>query len=106
MDRRGLSREMVFDICVKQCGARCCKSGKVFMNTEDMQRLKRLNPALRMSIAGKGGDGGTRWCMVAEPCIFLGADNRCTIYAERPFACRRYPLDGRWDHFCRLCEVI
>lgn len=26
----------------------------------------------------------------AEPCIYLGTDNRCQIYAARPAACRRY----------------
>jgi Fe-S-cluster containining protein len=29
--------------------------------------------------------------MKAAPCPFLGADDRCTIYAVRPETCRQFP---------------
>ena len=28
---------------------------------------------------------------IAKPCPFLGADNFCSIYEERPSDCRRFP---------------
>jgi Fe-S-cluster containining protein len=30
----------------------------------------------------------TRWFLRGLPCVFLGADNGCTIYARRPTICR------------------
>lgn len=39
-------------------------------------RLKSRPP-----VPGEGGDA----------CIFLGEDNRCTIYEARPLQCRTYP---------------
>lgn len=35
----------------------------------------------------------------AGHCVFLGADERCTIYAARPEGCRLYPLV--WDRDVR-----
>ena len=29
------------------------------------------------------------------PCVFLGADNFCSIYEARPNACREYPHTNR-----------
>jgi Fe-S-cluster containining protein len=29
-------------------------------------------------------------------CVYLGADDRCTIYSARPLGCRIYPFDPSW----------
>ena len=31
-----------------------------------------------------------------EPCMFLGKDNACSIYDQRPLVCRMYPL--KWQN--------
>jgi Fe-S-cluster containining protein len=31
----------------------------------------------------------------SAPCPFLGADNACLVYEERPKACREYPHTNR-----------
>ena len=30
-----------------------------------------------------------------SPCFFLGEDNKCSIYEDRPLACREYPHTDR-----------
>ncbi|OLS19576.1 MAG: hypothetical protein HeimC3_45260 [Candidatus Heimdallarchaeota archaeon LC_3] len=32
-----------------------------------------------------------------DPCMFLGKDNKCSIYLERPVMCRMYPLLWKRD---------
>ncbi|WP_332911960.1 YkgJ family cysteine cluster protein [Algoriphagus boritolerans] len=34
-------------------------------------------------------------CLIFLPCPFLGADNKCLVYEDRPKACREYPHTNR-----------
>ncbi len=85
--------------CAAGCGA-CCrsfpkqitddeadllsslvKSGEAAIDREELTRqveaLNSNDPVLRKSAEG-------------APCIFLGADNKCGVYADRPGVCRKY----------------
>jgi Fe-S-cluster containining protein len=75
-----------------QCGA-CCKNYSPRFKTPDIKRISRL---LRMKesvfiatylVLDKEGDYVAR----TAPCPFLGADNYCSIYADRPSDCHRFP---------------
>ena len=77
--------------------ANCCKTTSPIFYQTDIERAAK---ALRM----KAGDFITRYLRVDEdkdyvlqtaPCPFLGADNYCAIYADRPRACREYPHTNR-----------
>ena len=79
-----------------QC-ANCCKTTSPIFYQNDIERAAK---ALRM----KPGDFVTRYLRVDEdndhvlrstPCPFLGADNYCSIYDDRPKACREYPHTDR-----------
>lgn len=35
-------------------------------------------------------------------CIFLGADQRCTVYSARPLGCRVFPFDTKFDRAGKL----
>ena len=75
-----------------QC-ANCCKNYSPRFKTPDVKRISRhLN--LRESdfiekylVVDEDGDFVAR----TKPCPFLGTDNFCTIYDERPSDCRRFP---------------
>lgn len=101
------------------CPAHCCKSYTITVTAFDVLRLKRsgrdprdfavLHQARLLSY-----DPDTTLEMEDEswvyllgfrshPCVFLGKDNLCTVHAQAPMSCRRYPyqLDGKLNtRFC------
>ncbi len=79
-----------------QC-ANCCKTTGPLFTTTDIDRLAKH---FRM----KAGDFMDRYLRKDEdgdfvlqttPCPFLGADNYCSVYENRPKACREYPHTDR-----------
>ncbi|MBC8033554.1 MAG: YkgJ family cysteine cluster protein [Chitinophagaceae bacterium] len=73
--------------------ANCCKNYSPRFKTPDIKRISRY---LKM----KEGDFIDTYLRLDEegdyvaklrPCPFLGADNYCTIYEERPSDCHRFP---------------
>jgi Fe-S-cluster containining protein len=85
--------EEAFDkIDCLQC-ARCCKGYSPRFKTPDIKRISRLL-GLKESIfierylrVDEDGDYVTH----TQPCPFLGSDNLCGIYEDRPSDCRRFP---------------
>lgn len=77
--------------------ANCCKTtGPLFLPSD----IKRISKRLKM----KPADFEVTYLRVDEdndrvlqqvPCPFLGADNYCTIYEDRPKACREFPHTDR-----------
>ena len=75
-----------------QC-ANCCKSYSPRFKTPDIKRIAKY---LKM----KEGDFINTYLFIdsegdyvlkSKPCPFLGTDNYCTIYEERPSDCHRFP---------------
>lgn len=79
-----------------QC-ANCCKTTSPLFRDVD---IKRISKRLRMP-AGKFIDQYLRidedndYVLQSSPCTFLGSDNMCSIYEDRPLACREYPHTDR-----------
>ena len=75
-----------------QC-AGCCKGIPAMVNSSDVERIaSKLDLSEDQFYAQylqKDEDGD--WVFKQTPCIFLLDDNRCSIYAFRPKACRTYP---------------
>ncbi len=75
-----------------QC-ANCCKNYSPRFKTPDVKRISR-HLKMRESefiekylLVDEDGD----FVVNSLPCPFLGTDNYCTIYDERPSDCRRFP---------------
>jgi len=75
-----------------QC-ANCCKNYSPRFKTPDIKRISRH---LKMKegdfietylVLDAEGD----YVVKSKPCPFLGADNYCSIYEERPSDCHRFP---------------
>jgi uncharacterized protein len=73
--------------------ANCCKTTGPLFTQKDIERLSshfRVRPAefiaryLRV-------DEDNDYVLQSVPCPFLGADNYCSVYEQRPNACREYP---------------
>jgi len=73
--------------------AQCCKNFSPRFKQPDIKRIAKV---LKM----KEGDFTQQYLRLDEendyvvkqsPCPFLGVDNYCSIYEDRPSDCRRYP---------------
>lgn len=89
--------EQVFDETDCLTCANCCKTTSPIFYPTDIERVAR---ALRM----KPGDFIARYLRVDEdndyvlqssPCPFLTDTNHCSVYEQRPKACREYPHTDR-----------
>lgn len=77
--------------------ANCCKTTSPIFYETDIERLAK---ALRI----KPGDFVEKYLRIddekdyvlkSSPCTFLGSDNYCSVYDNRPKACREYPHTNR-----------
>ena len=75
-----------------QCGA-CCKNYSPRFKTPDIKRISKLlkmkesifiESYLRLDSEGD-------YVAKSSPCPFLGEDNYCGIYEDRPSDCHRFP---------------
>jgi Fe-S-cluster containining protein len=91
------THEKVFEELDCLTCANCCKTTSPIFYQNDIERVGK---ALRM----KPGDFIDAYLRVDEeddyvlksaPCPFLGADNHCSVYNDRPKACREYPHTDR-----------
>ena len=77
--------------CLK-CG-NCCKNYSPRFKTTDIKRiskhLKLKEGAFIETYLNLDADGD--YVAKTAPCPFLGSDNYCSIYEERPGDCARYP---------------
>ena len=77
--------------------ANCCKTtSPIFIQTD----IDRLAKTFRMKSSQfideylhRDEDGD--YVLNSAPCPFLGADNKCLVYEDRPKACREYPHTDR-----------
>ncbi len=77
--------------------ANCCKTTSPIFYQKDIERLARglrIKPSefiekyLRL-------DDDQDFVLQTAPCPFLGKDNYCGVYEDRPAACREYPHTNR-----------
>ncbi len=77
--------------------ANCCKTtGPLFTNA-DIERIAkyfRLKPQ-RFIDTYLQLDEENDYVLQEVPCVFLGADNYCSIYDVRPKACKEFPHTDR-----------
>ena len=74
------------------CG-NCCKSLQIVVDERDLSRLaKKLGISageVRKKYVARAEDSTLHF--KTSPCPFLGEDNACGVYEDRPQACRDFP---------------
>jgi len=77
--------------------ANCCSTTSPIFRDADIRRIAKhlkmkeanfVDQYLRM-------DEEQDYVLKQAPCLFLGQDNKCSIYEHRPLACREYPHTNR-----------
>ena len=73
--------------------ARCCKHYSPRFKMPDIKRISKTLQLKETAFIEKyvRYDEDGDYVAVSAPCPFLGNDNRCSIYEDRPSDCRRFP---------------
>ena len=73
--------------------ANCCKNYSPRFKTPDIKRISKLlglREGVFIETYLKEDEDGD-FVLQKTPCPFLGSDNFCSIYEDRPSDCRRFP---------------
>ena len=89
-------------ICSEMCGAKCCRTTNIALRAVEVETLNRLAQEKDMGVALRRDANGAYLRsedQQGKQCPFLeDPTSRCSIYEERPNACRSFPdgpeLDG------------
>lgn len=73
--------------------ANCCKSMTPVFTKQDIKRLSNVLKTKPRKFIEKylDIDEEDDYVLKSTPCPFLGKNNYCTVYADRPKACREFP---------------
>lgn len=77
--------------------ANCCKTTSPIFTNRDIERLAkhfRVRPADFVDHYLRT-DEDADYVLKQSPCVFLNPDNTCSVYEDRPQACREYPHTDR-----------
>jgi Fe-S-cluster containining protein len=88
--------EVFEEINCLEC-ANCCKTTSPIFYQNDIERLAkamRIRPGEFID-QYLTVDDDNDYVLTTAPCPFLGADNYCSVYEDRPKACREYPHTHR-----------
>ena len=100
-----LDKETFEKINCTQC-ANCCKTTSPIFYQKDIERLSkhfRIKPSRFIEnylIIDEEKD----YVLKSAPCPFLGDDNHCSVYDDRPAACKEYPHTQR-KRFYQLFDL-
>jgi len=77
--------------------ANCCKTTSPIFRDVDIKRIAKRFRVNEMQFISTylRIDEDRDYVLKTSPCTFLGADNKCDIYEDRPLACREYPHTNR-----------
>ena len=77
--------------------ANCCKTTSPIFRDIDIKRISKKMKISEMQFISNylKLDDESDYVLKSSPCVFLGVDNKCTIYEDRPLACREYPHTDR-----------
>jgi hypothetical protein len=96
-DRFHAQHEAVFqEIDCLEC-ANCCKTTSPLFTMADIERLAKYMKMKPQAFIKTylTIDEDRDYVLQSTPCPFLGEDNKCFVYEQRPKACREYPHTNR-----------
>jgi len=102
-----LYKNVSSQIDCRQC-ANCCKVIRPLLEPRDIERLAthlRLSVEEFLSEYLEPDEDGEGYFFKTTPCAFL-KDNLCTVYPQRPDACRSYPHLHKHEFVFRLNQVF
>jgi len=91
-----LHEEVFEEINCLDC-ANCCSTISPIITDRDIDKISRALRIKPSEVVAKylEIDEDNDYVFRNQPCPFLGLDNYCSIYEDRPKACREYPHTDR-----------
>jgi uncharacterized protein len=89
---QAITDEVWKDIDCTTC-ANCCKTLQIVVDDNDILQLSKsilIKPSQFVKLYVETDGDGTK-LLKSQPCVFLGQDKKCTVYENRPKACRDFP---------------
>ena len=88
--------------------ANCCKTLSVVVDDADIARLAKRLALTPQAFAQRyiKRDPDKTKVFRSQPCPLLGPDNRCTVYEDRPQACRDFPFLHDKDFRSRSLAMV
>jgi Fe-S-cluster containining protein len=77
--------------------ANCCKTTSPIFRRIDIERLSKRLKISSSDFIEKylNLDNEHDYVLKSSPCTFLQDDNKCSVYEDRPLACKEYPHTNR-----------
>lgn len=100
-----LHREVCAEIDCLECGNCCRTLGPMILpnDVDQMCKSLRIKPSVFIEKHLNTDEDGDM-VFRSMPCPFLGKDNYCAVYENRPKACREYPHTDR-KNFYQIYEL-
>ncbi|MGZ5243440.1 MAG: YkgJ family cysteine cluster protein [Bacteroidia bacterium] len=101
----GFHEEVFEEVDCLTC-ANCCKTTSPAFYDRDIERLAKFLRMKPVQFIEKylRVDEDKDYVLRSSPCLFLGADNYCSVYEARPLACREYPHTNR-KRFHQILDI-
>lgn len=111
-----LQEEITEKIDCLQC-ANCCKTTSPIYRDVDIKRVSKAIGEPQKSFVDNHLflDSDGHYALKTSPCMFLQTDNCCSIYKDRPLACKEFPHTDRKNFIginklnelnSRLCPIV
>ena len=100
-----LHEEVFEETDCRKC-ANCCKTTSPIFTESDIERLARHFKIKVSQFIEKylHIDEDKDYVLNEAPCAFLADDNLCSVYDQRPLACREYPYTDR-KRFYQVIDI-
>lgn len=100
-----LHEEVFEEVDCLKC-ANCCKTTSPIFTPKDIDRIAKRLKIRPSDFIEKHLhiDEDNHYVLNQSPCLFLDEENYCTIYNDRPTACKEYPHTNR-VRFYQISEL-
>lgn len=111
-----LQEDVIKEIDCLEC-ANCCKTTSPIFRDIDIKRLSKSLGESPKEFSDKHLflDSDSHYALQKSPCTFLNGDNYCSVYKDRPLACREFPHTDRKNFIginklneqnARICPIV
>ena len=111
-----LQEEITESIDCLDC-ANCCKTTSPIYRDVDIKRVSKAAGFNQREFADEHLflDTDGHYALKSSPCLFLESNNCCSIYKDRPLACREFPHTDRKNFIginkinelnSRMCPIV
>jgi len=107
-------KKLINDYCIEECNAKCCKKGKLLL--QSIEEIKLIFPNMKIEkLFSKNIIQITRFNnyvlnyeLIGGKCPHLSSNDLCEIYRLRPEVCKDFPIIFKKNtiYYSTFCPAI